>query len=485
MSFDIRQLEIDLPEDWSTVSIKDIASVNSDTIRQKDQPASIYYIDISSVSNGAFDEPKFMNYKDAPSRAKRRLKNNDIIISTVRPNLRQHVLIEKVQSNWVASTGFAVVSANDSATAWYLYAVLTSDIFNEHLVRVADGGAYPAFNPKEIEDAIIPWPNSASLEIINATVKSFFNKIALNSQINQTLEAMAQALFKSWFVDFDPVKAKMTARTNGGDNEAVRHAAMTAISGKSAEELATFRSANPEAYTELAATADLFPEALIESELGLIPEGWEVKKIEDVAERVAMGPFGSNIKVSTFVDEGVPIISGQHLHEIMLVDNENNFITKEHAEKLKNSKVSRGDIIFTHAGSIGQVAIIPEHSAYEEYVISQRQFYLRIDSCFASKWFILFFFKSHIGQHALLSNASQVGVPSIARPSSHLKSIEFISPALKIQTIYENTILQLMRTVGAKINVNKNLSQSRDTLLPKLLSGEIDLSSFGDQEVSE
>ena len=81
---------------------------------------------------------------------------------------------------------------------------------------------------------------------------------------------------------------------------------------------------------------------------------WSEMTIGDVAVKVAMGPFGSNIKVSTFVEYGVPIISGNHLRGYFLEEPSYNYITKEHAEKLKNSIVYPKDIIFTHAGNIGQ-----------------------------------------------------------------------------------------------------------------------------------
>ncbi|MBU2054533.1 MAG: restriction endonuclease subunit S [Proteobacteria bacterium] len=104
---------------------------------------------------------------------------------------------------------------------------------------------------------------------------------------------------------------------------------------------------------------------------------WTTAKIEDVSEKVAMGPFGSSIKVETFVPHGIPVISGQHLHGSRLMDTDYNFVSLKHAEKLKNANVYRGDVVFTHAGNIGQVAFIPASSRYERYVISQRQFYLR------------------------------------------------------------------------------------------------------------
>src|SRR5262249_41335875 len=127
------------------------------------------------------------------------------------------------------------------------------------------------------------------------------------------------------------------------------------------------------------AIADLFPAIFEISDLGKIPKGWTVEKVENIAVRVGMGPFGSSIKVETFVSNGIPIVSGQHLHGFLMEDNSFNFITIEHAERLRNANVERGDVIFTHAGNIGQVAYIPEHSQYERYIISQRQFFVRCD----------------------------------------------------------------------------------------------------------
>ena len=133
---------------------------------------------------------------------------------------------------------------------------------------------------------------------------------------------------------------------------------------------------------------------------------WPTATILDVAEKVAMGPFGSNIKVSTFVPEGVPIISGNHLRGYFLEEPEFNYITEEHAERLKNSIVYPHDLVFTHAGNIGQVAMIPDECKYDRYVLSQRQFYLRCDETKVVPEFLLMFFHSASGQHELLSYAN-------------------------------------------------------------------------------
>jgi type I restriction enzyme S subunit len=224
-----------------------------------------------------------------------------------------------------------------------------------------------------------------------------------------------------------------------------------------------------------AAGTALFPDGFEESELGLIPKGWKVQRIQEVAAKVAMGPFGSNIKVATFVDEGVPIISGQHLKEALLEDATFNFITEEHAARLSRSLVREGDIIFTHAGNIGQVSLIPRGSTYDTYVLSQRQFYLRCNSEAVTPEFMTYYFRSPLGQHRLLANASQVGVPSIARPASYLKSLEVVVPPGSISRLFTNVVTALHDSIVSGRRRIKTLSNLRDTLLPRLISGKLHL----------
>ena len=187
---------------------------------------------------------------------------------------------------------------------------------------------------------------------------------------------------------------------------------------------------------------------------------WSKVKLEDVAEKIAMGPFGSNLKVETFANKGVPIISGAHLRGTRVVDAGNNFITESHAQKLLNSNVFQGDVIFTHAGNIGQVAFIPETSKYEKYVISQRQFYLRCNQNKLRPAFITYYFHTYKGRHQLLANTSQVGVPSIARPSSYLKSLQVPLPPLEVQ----DAIVDLLSVLDDKIENNLRMNETLEAM---------------------
>ena len=188
---------------------------------------------------------------------------------------------------------------------------------------------------------------------------------------------------------------------------------------------------------------------------------WQTATIEEISEKVAMGPFGSSIKVETFVPKGVPIISGQHLRGTRVDDSAGyNFISEAHATRLANANVQRGDIIFTHAGNIGQAAYVPEGSQYSQYVISQRQFFMRCDSSKAIPEFVTAYFKSPEGQHKLLANASQVGVPSIAQPVTYLRTIEIPLPPL----LEQRAIARILGTLDDKIELNQRMNETLEAM---------------------
>ncbi|MHB8743713.1 MAG: restriction endonuclease subunit S [Sulfuricaulis sp.] len=290
----------------------------------------------------------------------------------------------------------------------------------------------------------VPCPPLPVQKAIAQILGTLDDKIELNRRMNATLEAMARALFQSWFVDFDPVRAKLDSRPPTG--------------------------LDPE-------TAALFPATFQDSPLGHIPQGWEVKTIEELAERVAMGPFGSDIKVSTFVPEGIPVVSGQHLRGTLLDDSDFNFVTENHADRLKRSNVQRGDVIFTHAGSIGQVAYIPETSRYERYIVSQRQFYMRCDRSVMSPFYIASYFKTPEGQHRLLANTSSTGVPSISQPVTYLRQLKMIVPPPALLKVFDAAVSEIHLKMAHNYQQSRTIATLRDTLLPKLLNGELSVLS--------
>ncbi|EEW1688933.1 TPA: restriction endonuclease subunit S [Escherichia coli] len=298
---------------------------------------------------------------------------------------------------------------------------------------------------------------------------NLLKKQDINSKINQTLEQMSQTLFKSWFVDFDPV---IDNALDAGNPIPEALQTRTKLRQK-VRNSADFKPLPAEIRS-------LFPSEFEETELGWVPKGWDVVKTEDIAIKIGMGPFGSNIKASQFVSSGIPIINGQQLKGLILEKNFINYITDEHANILKNSLVYEHDIVLTHRGTLGQVSLIPKRKGNEKFVISQSQFYLRVDRKKCSPFYMIHFLKSRIGQEALLSNASQVGVPSIARPSTHLKKITFINPPLSLHKLFDNEFEVILEKIMNCKEQSLALTALRDTLLPKLISGELSLEDLPD-----
>ncbi len=183
---------------------------------------------------------------------------------------------------------------------------------------------------------------------------------------------------------------------------------------------------------------------------------WPTTKIGDICTRIAMGPFGSNIKIENFVQKGVPVLNGSNLVGYILKEDNFNYVTEQKAEELKNSVAYRGDIVVTHRGTLGQIVYIPSESKYDKYVISQSQFLLRVNPEKADCRFVTYFFHSAYGQYLLLSNASQVGVPALARPTSTFKTLEIPLPPLKIQ----KQIADFMCLLDAKIQLNTKINRN-------------------------
>ena len=183
-----------------------------------------------------------------------------------------------------------------------------------------------------------------------------------------------------------------------------------------------------------------------------------VKRVGEVIDEIAMGPFGSNIKVECYVPSGVPVLNGSNLTGFTLTEETFNYVTPEKADSLKRAVASRGDIIITHRGTLGQIVYIPEDSKHEKYVISQSQFRVRCKESEVLPEFMVYFFHSRKGQHQLLSNSSQVGVPALARPSSTFQELEMPVPTINEQRSIVDTLASLDAQIAENRMINHHLS---------------------------
>jgi type I restriction enzyme S subunit len=219
--------------DWKLVCLGKLALINAKSISGKYPYKEIEYIDTSSVTGNEFSPLQRLKLIDAPSRAKRIVQHGDTIISTVRPIQKHFGFIRNPKANTIASTGFAVITPK-SVNPEFLYYYLSQDSITNYLNGIAETSTttFPAFRPEVLSELEILIPEDENIQRRIADILSALDdKIELNRQTNATLEAIAQAIFKEWFVDFN------------------------------------FPGATGE---------------MIDSDLGLIPEGWRVGKLEEI-----------------------------------------------------------------------------------------------------------------------------------------------------------------------------------------------------------
>ena len=185
-------------------------------------------------------------------------------------------------------------------------------------------------------------------------------------------------------------------------------------------------------------------------------EEWKEYKVADVIEDISMGPFGSNIKRDNYVDSGVPYLNGSNLSSYKLNENSFNYVTEEKANNLGRCVAKRGDIIVTHRGTIGQISYIPNDSIYERYLTGNSQFRLTVNRKVIRPDFFVYYFHTRMGQYRILANASQVGVPALARPTSTFKEVLVPVPKMEIQ----NKIMGILLSLDDKIAVNRRICEN-------------------------
>lgn len=180
--------------------------------------------------------------------------------------------------------------------------------------------------------------------------------------------------------------------------------------------------------------------------------------VSELIDEIAMGPFGSNIKVDCFVDKGIPVLNGSNLEGFELSEKSFRYVTEEKADSLKKANAHKGDVVITHRGTLGQIVYIPQTAQRDRYVISQSQFRVKCNKNVLPEYFV-YYFHTPIGQHKLLSNASQVGVPALARPSSTFQKIEIEIPDLETQKKVVKLIGSLQTRITTNAEINDNLQQ--------------------------
>lgn len=293
----------------------------------------------------------------------------------------------------------------------------------------------PVFNYTSLKKFPLQLPVLSTQTLAARILKGIDDKIILNTQTNQTLEEMAQAIFKSWFVDFDPVKAKMNGEQPEGMDEA---------------------------------TASLFPEKLVESELGLIPEGWDVLPSEKVAT-VAIGKTPPRKEPQWFSEDSKDVtwISIRDMGNAgTFALDSSEYLTQEAVDKFNVKVIPDNTLILSFKLTVGRVAIthgeMTTNEAIAHYKLSDNA---RVSTNYLYSYMKQFNFES-LGSTSSIAKAVN---------SKIIKALPVIVPSKEILGSFDRLVKPLFDKIKSNQIENQNLEDLRDTLLPKLLSGEIEL----------
>lgn len=348
----------------------------------------------------------------------------------------------------------------------FLYYQLVSPLIKHQIEQMVVGAVQKTISLKSINQLNILLPSEKEQKRIADILRTLDNKITLNRQINQTLEDMAQAIFKSWFVDFEPVKAKMSALAVGGSADDANLAAMSAISGKTTEQLLTLKTTHPDQFQQLYTTADLFPSEMVDSELGEIPKGWEVKAFGDVIDKY----IDNRGKTPPLVDDGIPLLEVKHLTETSAFPNlkADKKISEDTYNTWFRAHVQEKDILISTVGTIGRTSFVKDTNLaiaqnvlglrFSEKVTPEYMFYLIKDSNF---------------QHGVNSRLVITVQSSIKRKD--LNTISLLVPSNNIVMHFSSKISDNLNAQFSLYKEIEFLIDLRDALLPKLLSGELSL----------
>lgn len=399
--------------EWKEVRLGDYIKTNETQYSIKENWENFVYLDTGSIIEGRIDTLLYFTKEDKlPSRARRKVQHGDIIYSCVRPNQRHYGYINNPVENLLVSTGFVVVSCKDIDSK-YLYYYLTQDTIINYLQNIGEQSVstYPTIKPHDIEDIFIRIPSDIEDQRrIASILSSLDRKIELNNKINADLEEMAQAIFKNWFVDFEPFK-----------------------NGK-----------------------------FVDSELGMILEGWKVGRLTDV---IKLMPGGTpKTSEPLYWDNGtIPFFSPKDVNGVYCFATEKH-ITEAGLNKCSSNLYPKDTIFITCRGTVGKVCL-----AACDMAMNQSNYAIKAIDGY-SQYYVFFLVKSVVERLIKKSN----GAVFSAITSKDFDE-EILIPSQKAVEDFANVIDGFFRRIFTIGTESSRLSLLRDTLLPRLMSGELEV----------
>jgi type I restriction enzyme S subunit len=386
-----------------------------------------------------FSDCAFISAEKDSVLRKGKLRRNDIVLTT-RGTVGNVAYFDKsVPYDHIRINSGMVIFRVQPKELWprFLYLFLRSFIFRSQVESLRTGSAQPQLPIRDINQIKIPVPPLKEQQAIACILGALDDKIELNRRMNRTLEEIARAIFKSWFVDFDPVHAKAAVRSAhlGWTNEQIS------------------RAACPNLKPEIAA---LFPDSFEDSELGEIPKGWEVKPLEEIAE------FLNGLALQEYPPRdgrALPVIK---IAQLRNGDTQGADICS--ADLPSEYIVNDGDTLFSWSGSLECVIWTGGKGGLNQHLF-------RVTSDDYPKWFLYFWIHEHLPEFRYIASSKATTMGHIQRHHLHeakvvVPSAQVMEPANAAIALYFEQILQLRLQ-------SRTLAALRDALLPKLISGEL------------
>jgi type I restriction enzyme S subunit len=336
----------------------------------------------------------------------------------------------------VSNNAMAILPEDLNDGRYLYYALLGTDFRG-----VITGSAQPQITVTHLSTHSVNWPDDKRVrDAIARILGALDDKIELNRKMNATLEAMARALFKSWFVDFDPVREKSQGR---------------APSGMAPE------------------TAKLFPSEFVESELGRIPKGWRATTLGTEVERcggaVQTGPFGSQLHASDYVPKGVPVVMPKDIGGRRVSTASIARVREHDALRLSRHRLQPGDVVYSRRGDVERHALI---SARETgWLCGTGCLLVRLGPNWPSPMFASFALdrpetRAWISQHAIGATMPNLN-------TGILSVVPLVMPSNDVLRAFARAVDPLQALVVIRDAEAGQLASARDKLLPPLLSGEL------------
>jgi Restriction endonuclease S subunits len=384
---------------WSERKLGDLIQINPDALNKTYPYSEIEYLDISSVGTGYYTETCHLKLEEAPSRAKRLVSDGDTIISTVRPGNKSYCYLKKTTPRMVVSTGFAVLRAKkDLLDERFLYYLVSNPAFTEYLVAHEKGAAYPAVGTETIENAIVNIPDLPTQKKISDILGSLDDKIELNRRMNETLEQMAMALYKHWFVDFGPFQ----------DGE------------------------------------------LEDSPIGAKPKNWDVAKLRDLIELA----YGKALKAEDRKGGPYPVYGSSG-------------VVGWHNEYIADGP----GIIVGRKGNIGTV-----HLSHTGFYPIDTTYYVKSNLPDLNPVYYFYYLLQSLGLSHMNNDSA---VPGLNRETVY--NLDIVIPPNDLICEFDSKVEIFHMQINQNNSEIDQLSKVRDYLLPRLLSGEIEVREAEEQ----